>query len=133
MKLYIVKLTDQQRTQVQKLIHAGSAPAQVQTRARILLMAERGDRDVDIAQALVTSAPTVQRTRCRFCTEGLERALYFKPKSGRPTIFGGEVQAHLTMLACSTPPTGRSRSTLQLLADKLIELQVVQTISDNQV
>jgi len=132
-KLYHVQLTDQQRSALHHLIHSGSAPAQVQTRARILLMAERGDRDVDIAQALLTSTPTVQRTRCRFVTEGLDGALYSKPRSGRPPRFTGEVQAYLTMLACSQPPAGRARWTMQLLADQLVALRIVDSISDAQV
>jgi transposase len=96
-------------------------------------MVERGDRDVDIAKALFTSTPTVQRTRARFCAEGLVGALYPKPRSGRPPVFGGEAHAHLTMLACSDPPPGRARWTLQLLANKLVELHIVESISDVQV
>ena len=132
-KLYHVQLTDQQRSELQQLIRSGSAPAQVQTRARILLMAEGGQRDVDIAQALFISTPTVQRTRCRFVTQSLEGALYSKPRSGRPPHFTGEVEAYLTMLACSQPPEGRARWTMQLLADRLIALRIVPTISDAQV
>lgn len=133
MKLYNVHLTEAHRTELQELIHKGSAPAQIQTRARILLMVDRGDRDVDIAKALFTSTPTVQRTRVRFCAEGVEGAVYPKPKSGRPPTFTGEVYAHLTMLACSDPPPGRARWTLQLLANKLVELHIVESISDVQV
>ena len=132
-KLYNIKLTNEQRTHLQELIHTGSSPAQIQNRARILLLAERGDQDIDIAQALLTSPSTVQRTRCRFVTQGLDGALYPKPKSGRPPIFTGEVDAYLTMLACSQPPQGRGRWTLQLLADQLITLAMVDTISDSQV
>jgi len=132
-KLYKIKLTNEQRTHLQELIRTGSAPAQIQNRARILLLAERGDTDTDIAKALLTSPSTIQRTRVRFTTQGLDSALYPKPKSGRPPIFTGEVEAYLTTLACSQPPAGRAQWTLQLLADQLIALQVVDTISDSQV
>jgi transposase len=132
-KLYNVKLSDEQRTHLQELIRTGSSSAQVQNRARILLLAERGDQDTDIAQALLTSPSTVQRTRVRCVTEGLDSALYPKPRTGRPPIFTGETEAYLTTLACSAPPAGRAQWTLQLLADQLITMQVVDTISDSQV
>ena len=132
-KLYHVQLTDQQHEELEQLIHSGKALAQVQTRARILLLAHRGKRDVDIVQALLTSLSTVQRTRARFVEEGLTAALKGKTSPGRPPRLTGDVEDHLTMLACSTPPHGRSRWTMQLLADRLIELRVVDTISDEAV
>jgi hypothetical protein len=135
-KLYNVQLTEEEREQLHELVHSGKAPAQVQTRARILLLAEQGHRDVDIAQTLFTSPSspsTVFRTRLHLVTEGLRAALHSKPRSGRPPIFGGEVEAHLTALACSSPPSGHARWSLQLLADTLMELHVVQSISPSQV
>lgn len=132
-KLYKVELTDNEHAELEQLIHAGSAPAQIQTRARILLMASQGRRDVDIAQALFTSPSTVFRTRLRLVTEGLRAALHSRPRCGRPPIFGGEVEAHLTTLACSSPPSGRARWSLQLIADTLVELHVVESISPSQV
>jgi transposase len=134
-KLYKVELNDRERAELAELVHAGNAPAQIQTRARILLLAdvEQGYRDVDIAKALFTSLSTVHRTRLRLVTEGLHSALHPKPRSGRPPIFGGEVEAHLTALACASPPQGRARWSLRLLADTLVELHVVESISPSHV
>src|SRR5438132_13992698 len=132
-KLYTIQLTEQQRSELQRLIHSGKSAARVQTRARILLLAEQGKGDEQIAQALLTSPTNVQRTRQRFCQKGFERALYDEPRPGRPPRITGEVEAKLVMLACSSPPEGRSRWTLQLLADKMVELGYVDTISDQAV
>jgi transposase len=132
-KLYNIQLTDTQHQQLHQLIHSGKSAARVQTRARILLLAEQGMSDVQVAQALLTSSTNVQRTRQRFCQKGFERALYDEPRPGRPPRISGEVEAHLVMLACSSPPEGRSRWTLQLLADKMVELGYIDTISDQAV
>ena len=129
MKLYHVHLTAEQDHTLRRLIHAGQAPAPVQTRARILLAAATGQPDDAIAHALLSSRPTVQRTRQRFAQQGLDAAL----RRGRPPRLTGEVEATLTMLACSAAPAGHARWTLQLLADRLVELQVVATISPSAV
>ena len=121
MKLYHVHLTAEQDHTLRRLIHAGQAPAPVQTRARILLAAATGQPDDAIAHALLSSRPTVQRT------------LYDAPRRGRPPRLTGEVGATLTMLACSAAPAGHARWTLQLLAARLVELQVVATISPSAV
>ncbi len=76
------------------------------------------------------SKPTIIRTRRRYVLEGLEAALYDKPRPGAKPKITGDVEAQLTLLACSTPPEGKARWTLQLLADKLVELQLVESISD---
>ena len=125
------------------IIRTGARPARVQTRARILLLAaERsaghsrgGDRrrstsNADIAKMLQLSSRTVSRTRQRYVSGGLEAALYDKPRVGRPVRITGDIQAKLTMLACSAAPDGRARWTLQLLADKMVELHYIDTISD---
>ena len=132
-KLYIVQLSDDQRTSLEQIIHKGTAPAQIQNRARALLLADKGQRDVDIAQALFTSTPTVQRTRMRFVTQGLDAALYDKARCGRPPHLTGEVEAHLVTIACSQAPEGRERWTMQLLADQLVALRIVDSISDEAV
>ena len=133
MKLYHVHLTAEQDQTLRRLIHTGQAPAPVQTRARILLAAATGQPDDAIAHALLSSRPTVQRTRQRFAQQGLDAALYDAPRRGRPPRLTGEVEATLTMLACSAAPAGHARWTLQLLADRLVELQVVATISPSAV
>lgn len=132
-----IQLSGEQRAELEQLIHTGNAAARVQTRARILLLSSQdrsdGRRDAYICEALHTSEATVQKTRRLFFREGLQRALYDKPRAGRPPRITGVVQAQLTMLACSTPPEGRSRWTLQLLADKMVELHYIDIISDQAV
>lgn len=129
----LLQLSGEQRAELEQLIHTGNAAARVQTRARILLLSSEGKRDAEVAQALHTSPATVQKTRRLFFREGLHRALYDKPGRGRPPRITGEAEAHLTMLACSTPPEGRARWTLQLLADKMVELEYIDAISDQTV
>ena len=129
-KLY---LTPEQRSHLENLIRSGSAPARTQTKARVLLMTDRslGERrkDADIAKSLMINAATVGRTRRRFIVEGMEAALYDKPRPGGKPKITGDIEAKLTMLACSDPPEGQSRWTIQLLADKLVELKYVESIS----
>jgi len=127
---YTIQLTDEQRQQLEQMIHSGNAAARVQTRARILLLADLGRSDVEVAQALLTSPTTVQRTRRALHKKGFERTVRDEPRPGRPPRITGEIEAKLTMLACSSPPQGRARWTLQLLADKMVELGYIGTISD---
>jgi transposase len=84
----------------------------------------------EIASALMCSLPTITNIRKKFVEGGLEKALYDKPRPGAIPKITGEIEAQLTLLACSAPPEGRSRWTLQLLADKLVELKLVDSISD---
>ena len=128
-----IQLSGEQRAELEQLIHTGNAAARVQTRARILLLSSEGKRDAEVVRALLTSPATVQKVRRLLRTEGLQRALYDKPRAGRPPRITGDVEAKLAMLACSTPPQGRSSWTLQLLADKMVELQYIDTISDQAV
>lgn len=130
---HAIRLSDEQRVELEQLTRTGKAAARVQNRARILLLADRGKSDADIIDALSTSKPTVQRIRRLLCTEGLYGALYDKKRPGRPPHHTGETEAHLTMLACSSPPKGRGRWTLQLLADQMVVLGYVDYISDTKV
>ncbi len=132
-KLYSVHLLDAHVTELQHLLRVGSAPARVHTRARLLLLAHQGDTDAAIARTLFISPATVGRIRQRFVQHGLQAALQDQPRPGRPPVLTGEVEAHLIALACSTPPDGRAHWTLQLLADQLVTLGVVETISDEAV
>jgi putative transposase len=129
-----VYLTPEQRIQLEQLIRSGTSRARTQTKARILLLTDRNQdhprSDTAIAAALQVSKPTIIRTRRRFGLEGLEAALYDKPRPGARPKITGDVEAHLTLLACSAPPDGKARWTLHLLADKLVELQLVESISD---
>ncbi len=129
-----VYLTTDQRTQLEALIRAGHASARTQTRARILLLTDRSQAqrmtDAAIAAALLCNKNTVGNVRRRFLQQGLEASLYDKPRPGAQPKLTGEVEAQLTVLACSTPPDGHARWTLRLLADKLVELGWVDSISD---
>lgn len=111
------------------LTQKGKIGARTMKRAQILLKADEGWKDADIVSALDTSRPTVERTRRRFVEEGLTKALYDDPRPGPEPKFDGRVEAHLVALACSQSPDGHATWTLRLLADKLVELGVVEGIS----
>lgn len=128
-----IQLSGEQRAELEALIHTGKAAARVQTRARILLLSSEGKSEAQIVAALHTSPATLYSVRSHFRREGIQRALYDKPRAGRPPRITGEVEAKLAMLACSTPPQGKQRWTLQLLADKMVELEYIDTISDQAV
>ena len=130
----ILSLTNEQREHLDNLIRTGNAPARVQARARILLHTDRSQGharfDKEVAEALRVSAATVIRTRKTFLDEGLEAALYDKPRPGATPKITGDIEAQLITLACSDPPQGRARWTLRLLADKMVELGYIDTISN---
>jgi hypothetical protein len=126
-------LTDEQRKELEQLIRAGNAPARTQTRARILLLTDhsQGQKRTgeEIAAALLCCKGTVRNIRLRFHEGGLQSALYDKPRSGQKPKFTGDIQAQLTVLACSAPPSGQARWSLRLLADCMVELGYVDYIS----
>jgi len=135
-KKYHVQLSAGQRTQLETLIRTGAAPARAQTHARILLKADcavqqAAWRDELIAQACDVSIPTIERVRKAFVTKGLDVALYRRPVQGRSPRrkLDGRQQAHLIAVTCSPPPEGQERWTLALLASRLVELQIVDTIA----
>ena len=140
MKKYKVTLTSEERHDLLGLIAAGKAAAQRLTHARILLKADAVEGgpawpDGRIADALEVSTATVERVRQRFVEQGLEAALVRK-KQARPSrerTLDGRAEAKLIALACSAPPDGRKAWTMRLLADKLVELEVVPAISDETV
>src|SRR5580693_2617582 len=139
-KKYVVRLSAEERERLDTLIRSGKHAARKLLKARILLKADVSDAgegwsDSQIAAALDTSVDTVARTRQRLVEEGLEAALAYKysPASARPRIFDGTAEAKLIALACSTPPAGRARWTLQLLEEKVVELSIVDRASDNTI
>jgi len=138
-KKYRVTLTKEERAALKELISKGKSAARKLTRARILLLADeeaagQGYKDAEIVTALSVSRPTVERTRRVCVEEGIEAALNHKrPYRRRSKVMDGEVEARLVALTCSDAPEGREKWTMQLLADKLIELKVVETISDETV
>lgn len=132
-KIYVVDLTEEERTFLLDFINRGTQSARKLRRARTLLLADEGKTDREIAEALHTSTPTVQRTRRRFVEGGLARALNEDPRPGARKKLDAKGEAVLEALARSEPPEGRKRWTLQLLADRLVELKVVDSISDETV
>ena len=128
-KLHIVSLNEQEREELKRYLRKGKSSARSLTRARILLLADEGRDDEEIAETLKVSKSTVSRIRTRYCESGLDSALHEKARSGAPPKMDGRIEAQLTLLACSEPPEGRSRWTLRLLADKLVELEAVESIS----
>ena len=128
-----IELTQEQRTQVEQLIRKGDLPARTNARARILLLSDRsqGEKrtDREVADAVLCSMSTVTNVRHRFLAGGLQNALYDKERPGAQPKFTGEIEAKLTMLACSDAPEGAGRWTLRLLADQMIELGYVEYIS----
>ena len=140
MKKYIVTLTAEERRGLSDLIAAGKAAAQKLAHARILLKADAAPggpawTDERIAEAVEVSRATVERVRQRFVEQGLEASLGRKPQDrpSRERKLDGRAEARLIALACSEPPPGRQEWTMQLLADKLVELRVVDTISEETV
>jgi putative transposase len=131
--LFKVILKEEEREKLQNYLHRGKSSARSLTRARLLLLADAGRSDSEIIDALGVSKSSVARIRKRYCLEGLDSVLNEKPRSGAPPKISGRAKAQLVVLACSEPPEGRSRWTLQLLADKLVELKEVDSISSMSV
>lgn len=132
-KIYIVELTDEERQHLRTLIHGGTTHARLINRAQILLHADEGKGDDAIAAALHTSASTVWRIRKRFTEDGLHGALHEIVRPGGARMLTGEQEAYIVALACSTPPDGRKEWTMQLLADKVVALGMVEAISDETI
>jgi transposase len=140
MKKYKVTLTAEERQQLHELLAAGKAAAQKLTHARILLKADAAAggpawADRRIAEAVEVGVATVERVRQRFVEQGLEAALVRKrlDRPSRQRKLDGRAEAHLIALACSAPPEGRKEWTMRLLADKLVELEIVDAVSDETV
>jgi transposase len=135
-KRYVVTLTPDEREQLDAMTRAGKRSARTITRARILLLADQGDggpgwEDRRVAEALGCGHRTVERVRERFVTDGLDAALAHKPQDrpSREPVLDGAAEARLIALACEEAPGGRKRWTLRMLADRLVELEVVESVS----
>lgn len=136
MEKYIVKLTQSERQDLLSLIKTGKAAAYKLTHARILLAADESDwnqkqqTDQEIATHQHIAKKTVKRVRKRCVEEGLEAALSRKRhRRTKPRKLDGDGEAHLIALCCSTPPEGRSRWTLKLLSERLVSLEIVDSIA----
>jgi transposase len=132
-KLYIVDLSDEDREQALELTRKGKVSTRKVRRARILLKAAEGWTDEQIVAALDTSIRTVERTRKRFVEGGLQKALNDDPRPGARRKLDGRGEAHLIALTCSEPPDDHDHWALRLLADRLVELGVVDSISHEAV
>ncbi len=132
-KKYIVRLTEEEREDLTALTKKGKTGARKLKRANILLLADEGRYDAETAEILRTGASTVQRARKRFVEGGPEKALNEDPRIGAPRILNGRDEAVLIAEACSEAPEGRVRWTMQLLADRVVELDPADSISDETV
>ena len=134
-KIYKVTLTNEERTKLTAITNKGKGNARRIRRAQMLLMADENQpggawKDADIAKALSAHVRTVERTRETCVQKGVEAALnHTRPQKKRSKVLDGAAEAKLVQLACSEVPDGLERWTLQMLADKLIELEVVETVS----
>ena len=140
MKKYIIRLSGEERKSLNKLITSGKGPARMFTRARILLKADIGEEgpswpDEKIAEALDVTVQTIERIRKQLIEEGLESVLNrreYTQKVSRKKL-DGDAEAHLIALACSETPEGYARWSLRLLADKMVELGYIESISHEAV
>ena len=132
-KQHTVTLTEQENTYLVSYVITGVHSARSIKRAQMLLLANRRKSDPQIAEQLSVCRSTVYNIRRRYCTEGLQAALQEKPRPGAPRKLDGRSEARFTAIACSDPPFGRQRWTVRLLADKLVELEVVDSISPTTV
>jgi transposase len=134
-KKYIVRLTEDERTYLENLIHKGKLAAHKRLHAEILLKADVSElsekwQDSQISEAFGMSTRTIERVRERLVQEGLESALNrAKPARVRSRVIDGEAEAHLIALACGDTPDGRSRWTLRLLGQQMVELGYVESVS----
>jgi transposase len=139
MEKYRVTLTTEERVALEQLIRGGRSASRKLTHARILLLADAvhgvGHSDDEIATALDTSLKTIARVRKRFVIEGLEAAIDHRPQPARPDKIKikGDIEQKLIQLACTDPPRGRCHWTLQLLADEMVVLGLVDSISTETV
>lgn len=128
-KIYVVDLTKSEKEQLTELIRKGRPGARKIKRANILLLADQGKSDNEIASTLHTSVPTAQRIRRRFVEGNLDFALNELSRPGRLPKLDDKMEAILTTVAQSVPPAGRKQWTLQLLADRLVALTPLESIS----
>ena len=131
-KKYLVNLTDAQRADLEARF-AGPRTLRERNRVPVLLRADAGETDAEIADDLGISAQTAANVRRRFAADGLDAALTERPRSGGPAVLDGKAEAVLIGLACSPVPDGRATWTARMLANKRVELEVVEAVSDDTV
>jgi transposase len=132
-KKYIVKLTDAEQSELVTLTRKGRSSARKLNRVMILLAADEGAKDEDIAVRVRVTTNTVAAIRRRFVEEGLEAAINERPRPGKARLLDGHQEVYLIALTGSAPPAGRAQWTMQLLADELVGRRIVASISDETV
>lgn len=128
-----IQLTDEQRQRLVDITSKGKVAVRMFKRSQILLLSEQGYKDQIIAERVGVSVATVERTRQKFVQQGLDQAITEKPRPGKPCKLDGNQSAFLIATACSQAPDGRANWTMQLLADRLVALNKVESISDETV
>ena len=128
-KSHCIKLKERERQRLREIVETGKDSARKITRCRILLLADKGKTDEEIADFLDVCLATIYYIRRRYCREGLDRAINEAPRSGKPAKIKGKTMAKITAIACSKPPKGHARWSLRLLADRIVELDIIDTIS----
>jgi transposase len=128
-KKYKIELSQEERKELEKLSRQGTEKVRKVKRARILLLADEGHKDQEIAERVEVAHSTVERIRKRYGQAGMAGSVNEKPRSGRPRGISAQTRAKVTALACSEAPAGRSQWTLRLLADKVVELEYIDSIS----
>jgi putative transposase len=133
MKEYVIRLTDEARQQLEGLVRSGTRSVRVVRRAQILLKSDEGLTDEEIVEQLGCGERTVRNVRKRYCAEGLGRSLIDAPRSGRPPTFTHRQQQRVIALACTAPPDGHCRWTLELLCEQAAERGFVESVSKSEV
>ena len=128
-KRYTIELTTEEREQLNRLIRGGKHAARIVTRARILIKIDEGWKVPQIAEALDVSESTVYGVKRRYAEEGLDGVLHDRVQANRFRKLDDKAEAHLIALACSDAPEGHDHWTLQLLADRMVELGLVESLS----
>ena len=128
-----IKLSKKEQKELTQVIRSGQHKARKITRCRILLLAHEGKSDGEIQEALKVSRGTIARIKDRYEKGGFNNALEEQARPGAPLKFNGKQRAKITAIACSTPPEGRARWSLRLLADHLVELKIVESIDHDTV
>jgi transposase len=131
-KKHVVRLTDDQRSDLERRF-AQPLTLRQRNRVQVLLRSDAGETDQDIADDLGVTTNTVANVRKRFAAEGLEAALTERPRPGGPAVLDGKAEALVIALACSPAPDGRAVWTAGLLANRLVELRVVESVSEDTI
>jgi putative transposase len=131
-QIHKVKLNHKQKQELLEITRCGKRPVRQVKKAQMLLFANEGKMDTEIAKLLHVTARTVQATRLQFCQEGMG-VLKRKPVPGRPKKIDGRVEAEIMVIALSDPPKGQARWTLRRIADQVVELNVIPSISHHSI